>query len=161
MLNIEFTLNNQDDATRAARITAAVAAAWDTHASVVAETATPAEPAARKPRAKRAAEPETAETVSEPAETVSEPAETVSEPEQPTPVEPVAERPAELIIPLAEPAPAEAPSLDRLRETARAAFLRLGSTWFREQLIALGAGKLSELTAEQLTVVNAAAEATP
>ena len=147
MLNIEFTLNNQDDATRAARITAAVAAAWDTHASVVAETATPAEPAARKPRAKRAAEPETVETV--------------SEPEQPTPGEPVAERPAELIIPLAEPAPTEAHSLDALRETARAAFLRLGSTWFREQLIALGAGKLSELTAEQLTVVNAAAEATP
>ena len=156
MLNLQFTIDTAEAAERAARVTAAVAAAWDgravSHVQTVAETDTPVrghtaadtlpglsgDPKPRKSRAKQAAaEPVPADEF---ASIDGEPLELLPEPPPATVAATVVETPAP-------------PSRDDMAARVRDGAMEKGSLWLRAFFEKFAVSRLSELSIEQLAEI--------
>ena len=173
MLNLQFSIDTAEAAERAARVTAAVAAAWDgravSHVQTVAETDTPVrghtaaeaaaadtlpglggDPKPRKSRMKHAEPPP--EAVAEQAVLLAESITgakrvSVAEPPPAPVVEPVAEQPAPVVE---TPAP---PSRDDMAARVRDGAMEKGSLWLRAFFEKFAVSRLSELSIEQLAEI--------
>ena len=158
MLKIEFTISNAPDAARAARIASAIAAEYEDVAG--ADTTTPV--TASTPRRGRPPKPDPVAAYIGAGGTLP----TIQE--TPTPAAPVVRETAAPAIPdnpHAPPAPPVDPAdavvfaRDEALARVRAEAQERGATWLREVLTAAKAGKLSELTDDQLAGIMAALNA--